>query len=49
MTNSNNAADDDAADRGQIVKISGEVRTGTFENNTHNGKTVVFTDGIAKE
>lgn len=49
MTNSDNAADDNAADRGQIVKISGEVRTGTFENNTHNGKTVVFTDGIAKE
>ena len=49
MTGSNNAADDTEADRGQVIKISGSVLTGTFENNTHNSKNIVFTDGIAIE
>ena len=48
MTNSNNANDDTISDRGQIIKITGSVVEGTFENNTHNGDEITFTDGIAK-
>lgn len=49
MTDSDNANDDTVADRGQIIKITGNVTTGTFNNNTHNGKNIVFTNGIATE
>lgn len=49
MTESDNANDATVADRGQVIKITGAVLTGTFENNTHNGNPVTFTNGIATE
>lgn len=49
MTDSDNANDNTEADRGQIIKITGNVTTGTFVNNTHDDKNIVFTNGIATE
>ena len=33
---------------GEVVQIEGAVLDGAFANNTHNGDTISFTDGVAK-